>query len=166
MHFPVVLRKIRRQPILISIFFLNILVFSLYFTIYQYGTFSTPLTSFKGDNIRASNPDSHNSKKQAPSMSSLLNKLAYIKDESVETMTNTLYRKLFGPNIANSNWRFVDHFVNSKIGFDIAGTFSYANKRKTQHLYDPRITMTVYLNTKKDQTRCLFHGKTGQTFLP
>lgn len=126
-------------------------MFSLYFTIYQYGTFSTPLASFKGNNIKAYSSESKAPKKQAPSMSSLLDKLAYIKDDSIETMTNTLYRKLFSPEIANSNWRFVDHFVNSKIGLDIARTFSYVKLRKTQHLYDPRITMTVYLNYLQDE---------------
>lgn len=141
----------RRQPILLSIFFLNLLVFSLYFTIYQYGTFSSPLKNIKGNNDWDANVDSHSSKKQSPSMSSLLDKLAFIKENSAVSMANTLYKKLFSSHITNTNWRFTDHFVNSKIGLDIGYIFSYVNTRKDRHLYDPRISLTVYLNSVKDQ---------------
>ncbi|KAG0683842.1 hypothetical protein C6P42_000104 [Pichia californica] len=152
---PAILRKMRRQPIIISILFLNLLVFSLYFTLFSYEGLSSSIMSptAKFNNIQAGSNklnDNHSnyftSNSNKPSISSLLDKLAFLNENNFDDMSNNLYKKLFSSDLTNSNWRFSDHFVNNKISLDISAIFSYVNKRKSQHIYDPRITMTVYLN--------------------
>ena len=79
----------------------------------------------------------------------LFNNITTIQQEnSTDSIINSIYKSLSNPKIVNSNSRFTNHFINSKIDFnkDIDYIKSYLEFRQSKHLYDPIITLSVYLN--------------------
>lgn len=68
-------------------------------------------------------------------------------------IASSFNEKLSDPSIANESWRLTADFINSKIDPSLIESYleSYTEKRKVQHLYDPRITLPVYFSHMNDQ---------------
>lgn len=62
---------------------------------------------------------------------------------------SSLFRKLTSFKVANSHWRLSNKFVNNSS--EISITSKYVERRKNEHFYDPRITLSVYLHELKER---------------
>lgn len=69
------------------------------------------------------------------------------KKNALTTISNSIYNKLSNPELANSLWRFTKGLINHKLDENIDSRYieQYLQKRQTEHFYDPRITLPVYL---------------------
>ncbi|GMM48394.1 hypothetical protein DAPK24_049920 [Pichia kluyveri] len=75
--------------------------------------------------------------------------LVIVQNEtSIAPIINSIYKILTNPKIDNLNPKFTSHFINSKIDTELDEKYikSYLEFRQSKHLYDPIITLSVYLN--------------------
>lgn len=63
---------------------------------------------------------------------------------------DSIYEKVNDPNNANLIWRLSDSFQNFKVD-NVNYIKRYYELRKNQHVYDPRISLSVYLHYLNDQ---------------
>ena len=76
------------------------------------------------------------------------NRTTIQNETSIAPIINSIYKILSNPKIDNLNPKFTSHFINSKIDTELDEKYikSYLEFRQSKHLYDPIITLSVYLN--------------------
>lgn len=140
-----VFRLIRRKPLLVVLVLMFYLFYSLYFSIdsEQLGS-SSVLQSFHFTSplaLRITPPE-------------VFDKNVQQRIHGAETIVNSLTRKLFDQDgVEDSSWKLTRRFHNNKLAKDSGDIAVYTKKRQSEHIYDPRITLAVYLNHLKEQYR-------------
>jgi len=79
-------------------------------------------------------------------MSNLIPIGIFNETNNLEATMISINGKLFSDELINSNWRFVNSFQNYKLESNNQLVQNYIKKREHNHYYDPRITLSVYLN--------------------
>jgi hypothetical protein len=137
------IRRLHRKPLPALVIIFSLLFFMIYFSVSSY---NVPTYLQWPQNIKFQNPLSKELLPVEAFAKSFNNgKLAS------DRIYNSLYNKLSSPEIVNSNWKLIDHFFNHKIDSNDLYIDSYFDTRLNQHLYDPRITLSVYLDFLNDQ---------------
>lgn len=147
MYFKGIVRRIRRKSIFIILSLLFYLFFSIIFPLNN----SYRKSNYYEYILSTLNFQSRLSYLLAPAQ---IFDISLLKsNNAITTIVNSIYGRISNPEILNSNWRFTDHFDNYKIANHEPHVDSYIYRRKVQHIYDPRITLSVYLEFLNDQYR-------------
>ncbi|KAG0691055.1 hypothetical protein C6P40_005282 [Pichia californica] len=147
-------RRILKKPFIILVLTFCYIIYSLYFSI------DTSILLENDDNISQIEQNKLSNFKFKNPLSYLITPNVLFDNKIIEKsttapviITNQLSKKLLNPQVENSSWRFINSFTNYKLDSEKDSSLinNYVTMRTKKHLYDPRITLSVYLNHLNDQ---------------
>lgn len=147
-----ILRRIRRKPLLAILTAACYIFYSLYASMYG--------EQYSSSNILRSLPF------RSPlalllTPPEILDQSLMHKSNAAESVINSLSQKLFEQKeVENSSWKLTTGFHNNRLAEGSDEISVYTKKRQTEHIYDPRITMAVYLRHLQEQ------HSSGQSSIP
>lgn len=145
MRYRLLLYRIRKKPFYAIAFVLVCLILTSFFHFDYFSVFDSEAI-YQG-------LDFQNALSRMITPAEIFSSKVKQKSNGAELITSSLYKKLANTELSQLNWRFSNAFENSKIEGTSNYIDMYKEMRQKKHIYDPRITLSVYLDMIKSQIK-------------